>query len=110
MLTSSDAIRSIRVRGMPHLAGQRAGRQFEWNEKFLAKNFSGMHGRKLFGHSLSQLMFVTSSGSVIVRYLNLHWAFRGPNKANPELVVNSDRMLPRSITFQGLKTIAGWRC
>src|SRR5262245_13653876 len=70
-----------------HLAGDRASGQLEWNKKFFAKDFSSMYRRKLFGHSLPQLLFVVSSGSVIVGYLNLRWAFQGPNKANPELVV-----------------------
>jgi hypothetical protein len=32
---------------------------------------------------------------------------RGPDKANPELIVHPDRMLSLTIAFQGLKPI-GW--
>jgi hypothetical protein len=45
---------------------------------------------------------------VVVHDLDLRRAFRGPNKAYPELVVDPDRVLPLAIARQRLKTVA-WR-
>jgi hypothetical protein len=45
---------------------------------------------------------------VVIYYLDFDRAFRRPNKAHPELVVDPDRVLPLAIARQGLKTIA-WR-
>jgi hypothetical protein len=44
---------------------------------------------------------------VIINEFNILWTLRGPDKANPELVVHADRMLPATIAFQGLKPIGG---
>src|SRR6266700_2723905 len=48
------------------------------------------------------------SALVVVHDLDLRRAFRRPNKAHPELVVDPDRVLPLAITRQRLKTVA-WR-
>src|SRR5690348_16857878 len=45
---------------------------------------------------------------MIVHDLDVRWAFRRPNKAHPELVVDPDRVLPLAITRQRFKTVA-WR-
>jgi hypothetical protein len=46
---------------------------------------------------------------VIVHDFNVRRTFRGPNKANAELVVDPDRVLPLAITSQRLKAVAGRR-
>jgi hypothetical protein len=43
---------------------------------------------------------------VIVHDLDLCRAFRGPNKARPELIVDPDRMLALAIASQRLKMVA----
>jgi len=45
---------------------------------------------------------------MVVHNLDLRWAFRRPNKANPKLVVYPDRVLPLAIARERLKAIA-WR-
>jgi hypothetical protein len=45
---------------------------------------------------------------VVVHDLDVRRAFRRPNKAHPELVVDPDRVLPLAIARQPLKTVA-WR-
>src|SRR5438105_6703734 len=45
---------------------------------------------------------------VVVHDLDRGRAFRRPNKAHPELVVDPDRVLPLAIARQRLKTVA-WR-
>jgi len=45
---------------------------------------------------------------VVVHDLDLSWAFRRPNEAHPELVVDPDRVSPLAIARQRLKTVA-WR-
>src|SRR5882724_11353209 len=44
---------------------------------------------------------------VIVRQFNVFWPIRGPDKANPELVIDADRVLARAITLERFKPIAG---
>jgi len=44
---------------------------------------------------------------VVVHYLDVRRAFRRPDKAHPELVVDPDRVLPLAIARQRLKTVAG---
>jgi len=45
--------------------------------------------------------------SVVVRDLNLVGAFVCPDKANPELVVDADRVLTFPITLEKFQVIAG---
>ena len=45
---------------------------------------------------------------MVVHDLDIRRAFRRPNKARPELVVDPDRVLPLAIARQRLKTIA-WK-
>src|SRR6266545_5535314 len=45
---------------------------------------------------------------VIVHDLDLRRAFRRPDKAHPELIVDPDRVLPLAIARQRLETVA-WR-
>jgi hypothetical protein len=45
---------------------------------------------------------------MVIHDLGLGWAFGRPNKAQPELVLDPDRMLPLAIARQRLKTVA-WR-
>jgi hypothetical protein len=45
---------------------------------------------------------------VVVHDLDLRRAFRRPDKAHAELVVDPDRVLPFAIARQRLKTVA-WR-
>jgi hypothetical protein len=42
---------------------------------------------------------------VIVGQLNVSWPIRGPNKANPELIVDTNRVLPGSIAFESFKPV-----
>jgi hypothetical protein len=43
-----------------HAAGsrQRASRYFEWDQKFFPENFTGVHGRELFGEFPGHLLFL----------------------------------------------------
>jgi hypothetical protein len=57
---------------------------------------------------LSFLAIVASS-LVVVHDFDISRAFRRPDKAHPELVVDPDRVLPLAITRQRVKTVAGRR-
>jgi hypothetical protein len=46
---------------------------------------------------------------MVVDEFDLRRAFRRPNEAHPELVVNADRVLPLAIARQRLKAVAGRR-
>jgi hypothetical protein len=61
--------------------GKSAPQTFSTASGFLPQNFTGMHGFKLLGHF---------GVLVVVHDLDLYRAFRRPNKAHPELVVNPD--------------------
>jgi hypothetical protein len=78
--------------------GKSACRHFERNEKLLPQNLAGMHGLQLLGHRTVLL--------VVVHDLDLRRAFRGPNKAYPELIVDADRVLPLAIARERLKAVA----
>ncbi len=43
--------------------------------------------------------------SVVVDEFNVLWTFRGPDKANPELVVYADRMLFATVSLEGFEPI-----
>ena len=45
---------------------------------------------------------------MVVHDFGLRWAFRRPNKAHPELVVDPDRVLSLAVARQRLETVA-WR-
>ena len=67
-------------------AMQPVSRDGDWlkrHEEFLAQNFAGMERREFFRHGGSL---------VVVRDFNVGGAFRRPPEANPELIVDPDRM------------------
>jgi len=57
--------------------------------------------------SLSSGLAVRLNASVVVRDLNLVGAFVCPDEANPELVVDADRVLTFPITLERFQVIAG---
>jgi hypothetical protein len=46
---------------------------------------------------------------MVIDNFNVLRTFGGPDKADPELVVDPDGVLPRAIALEGFKPIAGWR-
>jgi hypothetical protein len=47
---------------------------------------------------------------MVVDYLHLLGALRRPNKADPELIVDSDTVLPTAIALECFQAISGRRC
>jgi hypothetical protein len=42
---------------------------------------------------------------VVINKFNVLWTLRSPDKANPELIVHPDRVLPLAVAFEGLETV-----
>src|SRR5215471_19018875 len=100
MPVCSLEIRSIRVRGKPQALARAPADILSGTRNSSRRTSPGCIG-------LSFLAIV-SSFLVVVHDLDLRWAFGGPNKAHPELIVDSDRVLPLTIARQCLKMVA-WR-
>src|SRR5262249_36604980 len=101
MPVCSLAIRSIRVRGKPQALARAPADIFSGTRNSSRKTSPGCMG-------LSFLAIVTLSLLMVVHDLDLRGAFRCPDKAHPELVVDPDRVLSLAIAGQRLETVA-WR-
>src|ERR1700730_13986271 len=101
MPVCSLAMRSIRVRGKPQALARAPADIFSGTKNSSRRTSPGCIG-------LSFLAIAASSLLVVVHNLDLGRAFRRPNKAHPELVVDPDRVLSLAIAHQRLKTVA-WR-
>src|ERR1700722_13530818 len=101
MPVCSLAIRSIRVRGKPQALARAPADMFSGTKNSSRRTSPGCMG-------LSFLAIAPSFLLVIVHNLDLRRAFRRPNKAYPELVVDPDRVLSFAVAYQRLKTVA-WR-
>ena len=80
--------------------GKSAGRHFERNEELFPQNLAGMHGFELPGHCNRPL--------VVVHDLDFRRPFRCPDKTEPELVIDADRVLPLPVARKRLKPVARW--
>src|SRR5437667_5736794 len=101
MPVCSLAIRSIRVRGKPQTLASAPADMLRGTRNSSRSTSPGCMG-------LSFLVIAASS-LMVVHDFDLRRAFRRPNEAHPELVVNADRVLPLAIARQRLKAVAGRR-
>src|SRR5258705_4469945 len=106
----SFASRSIRVRGTPQALARAPGDSPIGTRNSSRRTSPGCSGGSFFAiydPPWSGRQSAASVLLVIINEFNVLWTLRGPDKANPELVVHADRMLPATIAFQGLKPIGG---
>src|SRR5580704_9996562 len=101
MPVCSLAIRSIRVRGRPQALARAPADIFSGTKNSSRRTSPGCIG-------LSFLAIAVPSLLMVVHNLDLRRAFRRPDKAQPELVVDPDRVSSLAIACQSLETVA-WR-
>src|SRR5579862_559552 len=95
------AIRSIRVRGKPQTLARAPADISSGTRNSSRRTSPGCMG-------LSFLVIVVPL-LMVVHDRDFRWTFRRPNKANSELIIYPDRVLPRAIARERRKAVAGRR-
>src|ERR1700722_4635695 len=72
----------------------------------LHRDFSSALGSLLWGRSAPGLMGLVLCSVVVIDDLDICRALGRPAKANSELIVDPDRMLPGSVAYKRLKSVA----
>ena len=93
----SAAMRSTRVRGTPIALASAPGDRASGTRNSSRRISPGWRGGSFLGMATS----LNDS-----RYFDVGGAFRRPSEANPELVVDPDRMLPSAIPAERLEPVA----